>query len=137
MFDGTRKRFQPIIVVGDTLRRVKRATDDYVGSGTYKWGVLQGGAVCAGAGYILYSRSGRKPYTRAASLFVFDHVCLCEQVRANVHGSRRRIAVAHNCEPLEQNKLHIYQPYHSHSGESRAALAFSHPPSTRLVVLRT
>ena len=93
----TRKRCQPIIVVGDTLRRVKRATDDYVGSGTYKWEVLQGGVVCASAGYILYSRSGNKPYSRAASLFVFDHVCLCEQVRACL--SLITFVCASRCEP--------------------------------------
>ena len=30
-------------VVGDTVRWVKRATDEYVGPGTYRWGVLHGG----------------------------------------------------------------------------------------------
>ena len=45
---------------------------------------------------------GKKPYSRAAS-FVFGHMSICEP-----HGSRRRITIARNCEPLKQIKLHIY-----------------------------
>ena len=68
LFDG--KRFGPTIVVGDTLRRVKRATDEYDGRGTCRWGLLQVGIVCERRMY----RSARKPFSRAAP-FVFDHVC--------------------------------------------------------------
>lgn len=32
-FGGTRKRLEPTLVVGGTLSRVKRATDEYVGPG--------------------------------------------------------------------------------------------------------
>ena len=42
-FDGARKRFGPTVVVGDTLRRVKWATDECVGPGTYWWGYCTGG----------------------------------------------------------------------------------------------
>ena len=35
LFDDA-ERFESTIVVGDTLRRVKRATDEYVGPGTYR-----------------------------------------------------------------------------------------------------
>ena len=67
LFDG--KRFGPTIVVGDTLRRVKRATDEYDGRGTCRWGLLQVGIVCERRMYrsAIYSM---KPYS-----FIFDHGC--------------------------------------------------------------
>ena len=67
-----RKRFEPTIVVGDTFRRAKRAADECVGPGTFRWEIPQDRVVCASAGYI--DRIRRRVYPRAGS-FVFDHVC--------------------------------------------------------------